>query len=54
MKTLEIMTQIQEQKREYIAREGTPNLSTEGRAVAREKRESFDFPTNAVKVDPLR
>lgn len=54
MKTLSVMAQIQEQKRKDIARDGTPDLNTEGQKVAREKRESFDLPVNAVKVDPLR
>lgn len=54
MKELAVMTQIQEQKRADIAREGNPELDTERQAVAREKRESFDLPVNAVKVDPLR
>ena len=54
MRSLETMTQIQEQKHADIAREGNPELNAEGQKVAREKRESFDFPVNAVKVDPLR
>jgi len=29
-------------------------LDPEGRALAEDKRKTFDLPTNAVKVDPLR
>ena len=54
MKDLQTMVTIQEQKRRDIAREGTPGLDSAQKKVAREKREAFDFPMNAVKVDPLR
>lgn len=29
-------------------------LDPEGKRMAEEKRKTFDLPTNAVKVDPLR
>lgn len=33
---------------------GQLELDAEGIALAEEKRIAFDFPVNAVKVDPLR
>lgn len=52
-KDLEIMSQIMTGKdREMEA--GLPPLDPEGRHLAGQKRKTFDLPTNAVKVDPLR
>jgi hypothetical protein len=51
---LDTMAAIQaEAKKEIAARELQP-LDPEGKALAEEKRKTFDLPTNAVKVDPLR
>ena len=50
---LEIMTEIMEQKSREMQAGLTP-LDPEGRAMAGQKRKTFDLPTNAVKVDPLR
>lgn len=50
---LETMDQIMQEKGKEMQRDMLP-LDDEGRAVAEEKRKTFDLPTNAVKVDPLR
>lgn len=53
-KELETMAQIMEEKdKEMQAGELQP-LDPEGKAIAEQKRKTFDLPTNAVKVDPLR
>ena len=54
MRDLEIMDTIQKQKVKDIAAKGLPPLDPEGREMAEHKRSTFDLPTNAVKVDPLR
>lgn len=54
MKDLETMNTIQEQKVRDIELAGLPPLDPEGIAMAEYKRATFDLPTNAVKVDPLR
>ena len=51
---LEAMAAIQAEKAKEIAAQEQPPLDPEGRALAEEKRKTFDLPTNAVKVDPLR
>ena len=54
MMDLDVMAQIQAEKlKEIEAQEAMP-LDGEGQALAGEKRKTFDLPTNAVKVDPLR
>lgn len=50
---LNTMAQIQEEVRKEAAEAPHP-LDPEGKALAEEKRKTFDLPTNAVKVDPLR
>ena len=50
---LNTMAEIQNEKAKEIAA-GQPELDPEGTRMAEEKRKTFDFPTNAVKVDPLR
>lgn len=50
---LETMEQIMQEKAKEM-QEGQLPLDDEGRDVAEEKRKTFDLPTNAVKVDPLR
>ena len=51
---LDTMAAIQAEKRKEIEA-GTPQpLDPEGEAMAEIKRKTFDLPTNAVKVDPLR
>lgn len=50
---LYIMETIQNEKVKEIET-GTPELDAEGTRMAEEKRKTFDLPTNAVKVDPLR
>lgn len=52
--SLATMAAIQAEKQNEILT-GTPRpLDPEGRALAEDKRKTFDLPTNAVKVDPLR
>lgn len=51
---LEIMAVIQAEKRKEIAAQEPPPLGPEGQRMAEDKRKTFDLPTNAVKVDPLR
>ena len=48
------MAEIMTEKARDIAAGDLPPLDAEGEAMAREKRKTFDLPTNAVKVDPLR
>jgi len=50
---LYIMETIQNEKAKEIEA-GKPELDAEGTRMAEEKRKTFDLPTNAVKVDPLR
>lgn len=50
---LNTMAEIQNEKAKEI-RAGQPDLDPEGARMAEEKRKTFDLPTNAVKVDPLR
>lgn len=51
---LDTMAVIQNEKtKEINAQEQLP-LDPEGKALAEDKRKTFDLPTNAVKVDPLR
>lgn len=50
---LDNMKQIMVEKDREMVRSQLP-LDPEGRAVAEHKRKTFDLPTNAVKVDPLR
>lgn len=50
---LNTMAEIQNEKAKEIA-SGQPELDAEGTKMAGEKRKTFDLPTNAVKVDPLR
>lgn len=47
------MSQIQDEKQKEMAG-ALPPLDPEGKALAGDKRKTFDLPTNAVKVDPLR
>lgn len=54
MMDLNTITEIQNEKAEELHLDGQPPLDPEGIAIAEEKRKSFDLPTNAVKVDPLR
>ena len=48
------MEKIMEQKTKDLTKHEQIPLDAEGKALAEEKRKSFDLPTNAVKVDPLR
>ena len=54
MMDLQTITEIQERKAEELHMEGQRQLDPEEIAIAEEKRKTFDLPTNAVKVDPLR
>lgn len=51
---LDTMTIIQEEKAKEISTSDQKSLDAEGETMAEEKRKTFDLPTNAVKVDPLR
>ena len=51
---LDTMAVIQAEKTREIAAQEQPPLDPEGAALAEDKRKTFDLPTNAVKVDPLR
>lgn len=51
---LATMNIIQNQRAREIERETQPPLDDEGKALAEYKRNAFDYPVNAVKVDPLR
>ena len=53
MMDLSIMEEIQNEKAKEITA-GQKELDDEGTRMAEEKRKTFDLPTNAVKVDPLR
>ncbi len=50
---LNTMARIQNEKEKEIEA-GQHELDPEGIRMAEEKRKTFDLPTNAVKVDPLR
>jgi len=52
--SIETMTEIQNEKAKEIATGEVQSLDAEGVEMAEEKRKTFDLPTNAVKVDPLR
>lgn len=54
MMDLDIMAAIQAEKTAELATETQPSLDPEVIALAEDKRKTFDLPTNAVKVDPLR
>lgn len=54
MNDLETMAAIMAEKEKELAAHGLPPLDAEVADVAEEKRKTFDLPTNAVKVDPLR
>lgn len=54
MKDLKIMAEIQAQKEKEVDSQGTRELDDEENELARTKREAFDFPVNAVTIDPLR
>ena len=51
---LSIMAAVQAEKLSEINAQNPPPLDPEGVALAEDKRKTFDLPTNAVKVDPLR
>lgn len=51
---LSTMEAIQAEKLKEIAAQEQQPLDPEGIALAEDKRKTFDLPTNAVKVDPLR
>ena len=51
---LDVMTEIQNEKAAEMAAIESGEIDDETEAMAREKRKTFDLPTNAVKVDPLR
>lgn len=51
---LDTMAAIQAEKLKEIAAQTQQPLDPEGQALAGDKRKTFDLPTNAVKVDPLR
>ena len=53
-KNINTMTIIQREKLKEIAGQEQQPLDPEGKRLAEEKRKTFDLPTNAVKVDPLR
>lgn len=51
---ISIMAAIQVEKAREIGAQAQQPLDAEGKALAGAKRKTFDLPTNAVKVDPLR
>lgn len=51
---INIMNTIMEQKDKDLKKQEVPGLNPETIALAEHKRSTFDLPTNAVKVDPLR
>ena len=53
-KDLNTMAEIMAEKAKEMAGGELPPLDPEGKALAERKRKTFDLPTNAVKVDPLR
>ena len=50
---LDSMKQIMAEK-DKTTEQNQQALDSEGQAIAEHKRKTFDLPTNAVKVDPLR
>ncbi len=52
--SLDVMTEIQNEKAAEIGASEAKALDDETEEMAKEKRKTFDLPTNAVKVDPLR
>lgn len=52
--SIDVMAQIQAQEAEQAGAAAVDPATDEGKALAEEKRKTFDLPTNAVKVDPLR
>lgn len=50
---LDTMAEIMAEKEKELT-QGQPPLDDETRTLAEGKRKTFDLPTNAVKVDPLR
>lgn len=50
---LNTMAEIMAEKDKEMA-QGLPEMDDETKAIAEQKRKTFDLPTNAVKVDPLR
>ena len=53
-KSLDVMAAIMMEKSREMQDDDLLPLDDEGRALAGQKRKTFDLPTNAVKVDPLR
>ena len=53
IKDLDTMAEIMAEKDKELA-QGLPPMDEETKAIAEKKRKTFDLPTNAVKVDPLR
>lgn len=53
-KSLDTMASIMDGKTRELQAGELPPLDDEGKAMAEYKRKTFDLPTNAVKVDPLR
>lgn len=51
---LEAIGAIMDESAKETIVEGIPPLDDDIKAVAEVKRKTFDLPTNAVKVDPLR
>ena len=51
---IQTMAQIQTEKAKEVTAGVPLPLDPEGIDLAEEKRKTFDLPTNAVKVDPLR
>ena len=51
---LDTMAEIMAEKDKDMQAQELPPLDDEGKALAQHKRKTFDLPTNAVKVDPLR
>ena len=54
MMNLDVMAEIQAEKNKEIETQQQQQLDPEGEVMAGENRRTFDLPTNAVKVDPLR
>lgn len=52
--SIETMTEIQNEKAAEIGSGELGSIDAETARIAEEKRKTFDLPTNAVKVDPLR
>lgn len=51
---LNTMAEIMAEKDREMGVAALQPLDGEGKALAEHKRKTFDLPTNAVKVDPLR